>query len=206
MGRRWSDDELAVALDSSVSVEQVAQQLGRTVGAVRSARAMYPRGRVERPEGRKLRWSPDDIAVLLDESLTVAQVSQRLGRAVGAVYAARRRYGKAVPEGTHGTMFAWRFHGCKCQDCLAFGKRHYANTADPDVSARRVRRLKDRHAELTAPGAYRGGEKWSAEHIEIACDRSLAVVDAARMLGRTAMAVTRVRARYNPDGSRKVDW
>lgn len=89
--------------------------------------------------------------MLLDESLTTAQVSQRLGRAVGAVYAARRRYGKTVPADKHGTMFAWRFHGCKCEPCLDFGRQRYAQTADPRVSAGRVRRLKDRHRELTEP-------------------------------------------------------
>ncbi len=203
MARRWSDAELTVALDRSLPVSEVAERLGRTVGAVRSARAMYPHGRVKSVEGRKFRWSPQDIAVLLDESLTTVQVSQRLGRAMGAVYAARRRYGKDVPADKHGTMFAWRFHGCKCEPCLEFGRQEYARTTDSVVSARRVRQLKDRHRDLTEPQAVHGRQRWSPEHIAIACNTDLAVVDVARMLGRTAMAVTRVRSRYHPDGTRK---
>ncbi len=43
--QQWSDTDLAVALDRSLTMSEAARQLGRTVGAVRSARALYSRGR-----------------------------------------------------------------------------------------------------------------------------------------------------------------
>ncbi|CPW43614.1 Sigma-70, region 4 [Mycobacteroides abscessus subsp. bolletii] len=89
--QQWSDTDLAVALDRSLTMSEAAQQLGRTVGAVRSARALYSHGRTGESDRRR-HWTENEIEVLLDASLSTAEVAQRLNRSVGTVYYARRRY------------------------------------------------------------------------------------------------------------------
>lgn len=83
--QQWSDADLVVALDRSLTMSEAAQQLGRTVGAVRSARALYSHGRIGESDRRR-RWTEDDIEVLLDASLSTAEVARRLNRSVGTVY------------------------------------------------------------------------------------------------------------------------
>ncbi|WP_131831966.1 hypothetical protein [Mycobacteroides abscessus] len=45
MARRWSDEELAVGLNRSLSATEAADKLGRSVKAVQEIRAKYPPGR-----------------------------------------------------------------------------------------------------------------------------------------------------------------
>ncbi|WP_165693572.1 hypothetical protein [Mycobacteroides abscessus] len=52
MGRRWTDEQLAVALNPSLTCTQAALQLHRTIGAVHAARMKYPKG--ARPRTRPL--------------------------------------------------------------------------------------------------------------------------------------------------------
>ncbi|WP_131722409.1 hypothetical protein [Mycobacteroides abscessus] len=46
MGRRWTDEQLAVALNPSLTCTQAALQLHRTIVAVHAARMMYPNRRI----------------------------------------------------------------------------------------------------------------------------------------------------------------
>ncbi|TDH21001.1 hypothetical protein EJ571_13575 [Mycobacteroides franklinii] len=196
----WSDDHLAVALDRSLTMSEAAKQLGRTVGAVRSARALYSHGRTGE-SGRRRRWTPADIEVLLDASLPTAEVAQRLNRSVGTVYYARRRYGRQVPADAHGTLLAWRFHGCTCEPCQGFGRQFYARTRDPREDNARARSYFRQSQATTIPTATRRGTRWTDEEIAIACDPSVRAVDAAKMLNRTASAIIGARHRYNRDGT-----
>ncbi|WP_079626725.1 hypothetical protein [Mycobacteroides abscessus] len=199
--QRWSDAELAVALDRSLTLTQAAKELGRTVGAVRSARALYTPGSLGESDRRR-RWTPADIEVLLDESLSTAEVAQRLNRSVGTVYYARRRYGREVPADSHGTLLAWRFHGCACEPCQEFGRRFRERTLDPREDAARSREFSQRMQEITRPTATRHGAPWTPDETDIVCDPDIRVVDAALQLGRTAAAVKAARWRFlNPDES-----
>ncbi|WP_079615923.1 hypothetical protein [Mycobacteroides abscessus] len=79
MSRRWTDEQLAVALNPSLTCAQAALQLHRTIGAVHAARMKYPKGRVHEL-GRSRRWSTADIAVLTDPALTIKDTAEKLGR------------------------------------------------------------------------------------------------------------------------------
>ncbi|MEU9805600.1 hypothetical protein [Mycobacterium sp. NPDC050853] len=84
MGRSWTSEELAVALDVSLSRREAAERLGRTEAAVKWARLQYGAGKaVERQ--KRARWSAQEIAVALDMSLTQAQAAAKLGRSVSSV-------------------------------------------------------------------------------------------------------------------------
>ncbi|WP_100483137.1 hypothetical protein [Mycobacteroides abscessus] len=88
MGRSWTSDELAVALDLSLSRREAAARLGRTDAAVKWARLQYGAGKpVERQ--RRRRWTAEEIAIALDVSLTKAQAAAKLGRSVSSVKAVR---------------------------------------------------------------------------------------------------------------------
>lgn len=191
----WSEDDLTVALDRTLTMSGAAKRLGRTVGAVRSARALYSHGRTG-DSGRRRRWTPADIEVLLDASLSTAEVAQRLNRSVGTVYYAGRRYGRKVPSDAHGTLLAWRFHGCTCDPCQEFGRQFYAQTRDPDEDNARARRFFRQAQATTIPTATRHGAPWSDEEIAIACDPNIRAVDAAKELNRTASAIVCARHRY----------
>lgn len=200
--QRWSDADLEVALDRTLTVSQAAKELGRTVGAVRSARAMYSHGRTGE-SNRRRRWTADDIEVLLDDTLSTAEVAQRLNRSVGTVYYARRRYGRQVPDDAHGTLLAWRFHGCQCDPCQEFGREFRERTIDPAEDRARSREFSQRMQDETRPTATHHGEPWTDEEFEIACDKNIRIVDAALQLGRTAKAVQSARRRFlNPEENR----
>ncbi|SKF98390.1 Sigma-70, region 4 [Mycobacteroides abscessus subsp. massiliense] len=191
----WSEDDLTVALDRSLTMPEAAKRLNRTVGSVRSARALYSHGRTG-DSGRRRRWTPADIEVLLDASLSTADVAQRLNRSVGTVYYARRRYGRKVPSDAHGTLLGWRFHGCTCEPCRQFGRQFYAQTRDPDEDNARARSFFRQAQVDTIPTATRRGTPWTDEEIAIACDPNIRAVDAAKELNRTASAVVGARRRY----------
>lgn len=193
--KQWSDSDLAVALDRSLTMSEAARQLGRTVGAVRSARALYSRGRTGESDRRR-RWTEDDIEVLLDASLSTAEVARRLNRSAGTVYYARRRYGRETPADAHGTLLAWRFHGCVCEPCQRFGRQFRERTIDRREDAARAREFSQRMQDATRPTAPRHGARWTAEEIDVVCDLHVRVLDAALELGRTAKAVQAARRRF----------
>lgn len=78
--RRWSDDDLAVLRDRSLTARQVAEQLGRSISAVEQARIAYAEN-VPNPGKRRApqSWSDAELAVALDRSLTMSQAAKQLG-------------------------------------------------------------------------------------------------------------------------------
>lgn len=129
MGRRWSDEQLAVALDPSLTCAQAAIQLNRTIGAVHAARMMYPEGRTHEL-GRSRRWSNADIAILTDPALSTKEIAERLGRSVGSVYYARHRFTREVAPNQHGTSTGWQY-GCKCGPCQQYNRDKLAEKTWP---------------------------------------------------------------------------
>lgn len=86
-GGRWTDAEIAVAMDASLTLVQAAELLGRTVSAVKNQRAARRGGL-----GLRRWWNPQEIAALTDDSLTAAELGRRLSRTTTAIHQARKRY------------------------------------------------------------------------------------------------------------------
>lgn len=86
-GGPWTDADLAVAMDASLTPVQAAELLGRTPSAVKNRRGKQRGGL-----GLRRRWSPEEIAALADNSLTAAELGRRLGRTKIAVNEARKLY------------------------------------------------------------------------------------------------------------------
>ncbi|EIV65098.1 hypothetical protein [Mycobacteroides abscessus] len=101
--RRWTADELAVALDRSLSCAEAGARLGRTRLQVEKARKRY-RGRdieqlLAQKRGRAAEleqvaetdiacygsWTPQEIAIALDRSISRAEAARRLGRSFRAI-------------------------------------------------------------------------------------------------------------------------
>ncbi|WP_182878538.1 hypothetical protein [Mycobacteroides abscessus] len=101
--RRWTADELAVALDRSLSCAEAGERLGRTRVQVEKARKRY-RGRdIEQLLAQKRRrateleqvaetdiacygsWTPQEIAIALDRSISRTEAARRLGRSFRAI-------------------------------------------------------------------------------------------------------------------------
>lgn len=83
-GRSWTSEELAVALDVSLSRQEAATRLGRTDSAVKWARLQYGDGKSVGRQ-KRARWSAQEIAVALDMSLTKARAAEKLGRSVSSI-------------------------------------------------------------------------------------------------------------------------
>lgn len=86
-GGPWTDADLAVAMDASLTPAQAAELLGRTASAVKNRRGQQRGGL-----GLRRRWSPEEIAALADDSVTAAELGRRLGRTKIAVHEARKLY------------------------------------------------------------------------------------------------------------------
>lgn len=101
--RRWTADELAVALDRSLSCAEAGKRLGRTRIQVEKARKRY-RGRdieqlLAQKRGRLAElervaetdiacygsWTPQEIAIALDRSISRTEAARRLGRSFRAI-------------------------------------------------------------------------------------------------------------------------
>lgn len=86
-GGPWTDADLAVAMDASLTPAQAAALVGRTASAVKNRRGQRRGGL-----GLRRRWSPEEIAALADDSVTAAELARRLGRTKIAVHEARKLY------------------------------------------------------------------------------------------------------------------
>ncbi|MGV0586108.1 hypothetical protein ABQE45_20430 [Mycobacteroides chelonae] len=163
MGERWSDEELAIALDPSRTCAQAAIQLHRTMGAVHAARMMYPNGRTHEL-GRSRRWSSADIAILTDPALTVKEMAEKLGRSVGSVYYARHRFTREVAPNQHGTSTGWQY-GCKCGPCQQYNRDQLAEK-DLAADAARARAFNRKRQDQTIPSATNHGQPWTPKTSE----------------------------------------
>lgn len=187
----WSPEEIALALDRSISRAEAARRLGRSFRAIKRIRDLQrqkafglvpAREAPSEPIQQRL-WTAEEIAILTDESLTPAEVARALGRSVNSVTVARARWlgrlqGK-VPEHLHGTYTAVSRYGCLCARCR---------------SAAEAERL--RRQETTWPTAVNHKQPWTDADVEIALDRSMTVVEAAQSLGRTHSSVRALRHKY----------
>ena len=148
------------------------------------------------------------------------QAAQQLGRTEGTIRSMRakeRLRRQPVPEGKHGTAYAWRTYGCRCQPCIQAQRAHeraWAAQRPLEAKVRKAARTavhraaqpdrrnqirRDRSiavAEITGPKAIRAGEPVTDEDIAIACDMSMTTIEAALVLGRTASSVGKIRHRY----------
>ncbi|MHA7661345.1 hypothetical protein [Mycolicibacterium sp. HS_4_1] len=156
----------------------------------------------------------------LDLSVPPKQAAQQLGRSEGTIRSMRakeRLQRRPVPEDKHGTQYAARTYGCRCEPCLNAARAHeraWAAQRPLEAKVRKAARTAVRHAaqreqrseiwrarsatvaEITGAKAIRSGEPVTDEDIEIACDMSLTAIEAALVLGRTATAVDKIRFRY----------
>lgn len=115
-----------------------------------------------------------------------------------------------VPEDKHGTQYAARTYGCRCELCLRAAREHeraWAAQRPMEAKVRKAAQTAARHAaqpdqrndirracsirvaEITGPQAIRAGEPITDDDIEVACDMSMTVLEAALILGRTASSV-----------------
>lgn len=84
----WSDWEIELLKDRTLSDARLGEKLGRTAKAVRFQRQRMGGGR-KFPSSR---WWPDaDLALVRDRSISPQEVSWRTGRSLAAVYKKRQR-------------------------------------------------------------------------------------------------------------------
>lgn len=87
-------------------------------------------------------------AVALDLSVSPKQAARQLGRSEGTIRSMRakeRLQRRPVPEDKHGTQYAARTYGCRCEPCLHAAREHERTWA-----AQRPLEAKVRKAAQTA--------------------------------------------------------
>lgn len=75
----WTDAELELLRDVSLSIAEVARTTSRTPDAVKAMASRH--GVVRRPG-----WSEEELALLRDTSLPLVEVARRTGKKLGSVY------------------------------------------------------------------------------------------------------------------------
>ncbi|WP_134062806.1 hypothetical protein [Mycobacteroides salmoniphilum] len=163
-------------------------------------------------------FSDVERAVDLDLELTPRQAAEQLGRTVATIRQMRtkdRLRHKPVPEGKHGTHYAWRTYGCRCQRCVQAHRDHDKNVWRANIEVREKKAAANaawrathpdrvgyydtiKHeyeAARTVPGAVNHKQPWSDADLAAALDMSLTAVQVAQRLGRTAYAVIAVRTK-----------
>ncbi|MEU9805449.1 hypothetical protein [Mycobacterium sp. NPDC050853] len=187
----WAPQEIAIALDRSISRAEAARRLGRSFRAIKRIRdlqrqkafGLIPAREAPSEPIRQRLWTKEEIAVLTDESRTPTEIAAELGRSVNSVSVARARWlgrlqGK-VPEHLHGTYTAVSRYGCLCPQCRSAAEAE-----------------RSRRQEATWPTAVNHKQPWTDADVEIALDRSMTVVEAAQSLGRTHSSVRALRHKY----------
>lgn len=188
----WTAEEIAVALDRTISRSEASRRLGRSPRGIKRIRDLQRQKafgltsavRETRTEPIRQRlWTEEEIAILTDESRTPAEIAAELGRSINSVSVARARWlGRLqgrVPEHLHGTYTAVSRYGCLCPPCRSM------------AAAERARRQ-----EVTQPTAVNNKQPWTDRDVELALDRSLTVIEAAQQLGRTHASVRALRHKY----------
>lgn len=188
----WTPEEIAVALDRSLTRAEAARRLGRSFRAIKRIRYLQRqkafglnaavRDSREEPIRQRL-WTKEEIAILTDETRTPAEIAATLGRSINSVTVARARWlgrlqGK-VPDHLHGTYTGASRYGCLCPRCR--------DAAEAE---------RQRRQEATWPTAVNYKQPWTDCDIEIALDRNLTVIEAAQRLGRTHSSVRALRYKY----------
>lgn len=129
----------------------------------------------------------------------------------------RMRERKRPPE--HGTVSAYRNHGCRCPECCVAGAVDNERLADNLGSghwkrdeesvqrmSRRSARTASRRNATSRDAASHHGQQWTGPELEVAAREDLAVEQVAAQLGRTISAVygARRRLRHEPKWTQVV--
>lgn len=142
-------------------------------------------------------WSEDEVSVLLDSDLSIAERARRLGRtyraALSAIPAARDGSLIKAPrqvEIPHGTPEGSTYWCCRCDDCRA-------------AAAVKARRTRATYQARTLPTAHRRGLVWTSAELEILATRvgpdDLTIAEVALLLGRSYSATNLRRQRVLND-------
>lgn len=179
MGRRWTEDEDALAADTSLTLQQVADLTGRTYAAVahrasgRGVRRSSWGPGVCRPD----RWTEEEDAIVADTSLTLAAVAELTGRSIAAVEHRARELGayRRPP---------WTEEEVEILHDTSLSLRPTADRTGRSVGAVAV--------AAHHRGVVRGPRKarWTPEEDALVRDTSLSLQDVADMTGRTLSAAT----------------
>lgn len=220
--KTWTDDDLAVAADKSISITDAAKILGRSKDSVKVCRSKIFRGV---PVGGKNSWTDEERQILLETiDLPMKVVAERLGRSVKSVQGQRTRLreqlGLTKPR-LHDELNPWIVgkRTLVAKTCLGCGlimdaswyQRRDGNNRWSSTCAacerervygkpRKIDRERARERERQLRERYRemtmpaarSGMEWTSKDHEIASDPSKGLVAKAIELERTYEAVARM--------------
>ena len=98
--RRWTASEDELAMDMSLSNEEVANATGRTIGAVQHRRDFLRKPKPECKPRKTGKWSKDEIELIMNYEMSASELAEKLGRSAGSIQSKRYH----LRHGDHGTV------------------------------------------------------------------------------------------------------
>jgi hypothetical protein len=211
--RAWTDDELGLLADASLTNRQLGQMIGRPTSQVRDRRRRLERGQVA---GRDL-WTDSEKDTLRDTLHLTDRETQELipWRTVEAIQTQRCNMGlikgiKNAQKVGRRTLIAKTCAGCgelldgahfpyyrvgphnKCKTCLGARKRSSQEKAA-------VKARSDRLQAASIPTATKHGDLWTEADVAVLLDPDLTPFEVAVRLRRTYYGVLTALDRYGPE-------
>lgn len=177
---RWTDAEIAIAKDVSLSSEEVAQRLGRTIQSVK----MFRHNNGINVGGRTS-FSKEDVAVMKDRNLSNVEAAAKLGKPVTSI--ANWRY-------KHGLTNKRVIHGWSDEE-IALARDE--NLSNKEIAQRTGRTTKSvqKYRENNGIKPKDTKRPFSDEEKELMRDVSISAMEIAEAYGRTIGSVNAWRYR-----------
>ena len=179
--KRWTSEDEEIVSDPSMTIEEKAEVLGRSIYAVGARMGMLG----VRNKGRNREWTDDELEIASDPSISNKELSERLNRSTGSVISKR---------------FLLKVQGH--DDLLNDGDHRYSEEDDEFIIAHTVREsskrlgvsvnaIKDRRRRLRGMGKLEPVKNhFSEDDLKIVSDLSLSIGECARVLNRSAKSIT----------------
>ena len=189
--RKWTSEEEELVSDPSLTIEEKAEILGRSIYAVGARMGMLG----VRDSDRNREWTDEELAIASDPSISNRELSERLNRSTDSVISKR---------------FMLKVQG---HDDLLNGGRHtYSDEDDEFIVTHTVREssehlgvstdaIESRRRKLRRIGRLEPVKNhFSDDDLKVVTDLSLSIGECARILNRSPKSVTDKRCEMRRKG------
>lgn len=189
--RKWTSEEEELVSDPSLTIEEKAEILGRSIYAVGARMGMLG----VRDSDRNREWTDEELAIASNPSISHREAAERLSRSTDSVISKR---------------FLLKVQG---HDDLLNGGRHtYSDEDDEFIITHTVREssehlgvsvdaIESRRRKLRRMGRLKTVDThFSEDDLKIVSDLSLSISECARILNRSPKSITDKRCEMRRKG------
>ena len=189
--RKWTSEEEELVSDPSLTIEEKAEILGRSIYAVGARMGMLG----VRDSDRNREWTDEELAIASDPSISNRELSERLNRSTDSVISKR---------------FLLKVQGH--DDLLSGGGHTYSDEDDEFIVTHTVREssehlgvstdaIESRRRKLRRMGSLEPVKNhFSDDDLKVVTDLSLSIGECARILNRSPKSITDKRCEMRRKG------